>query len=118
LHGRFVLYVRIQWSFVDREVGSGHSCCCYEFPCNFPWNWKSMMLGHLLLSVNSGAHSPISLCNLPFLFKVNFHVVILNNFVVINSSKEMECIRKPNYRRGFLSLCNQNSLLIDGKLKP
>jgi hypothetical protein len=76
------------------------------------------MLGHLLVSVSNGAHSPIPLYKLPFSFQVNFHVVILNNFVVINSSKEMECIGKPNYRRGSLSLCNQNSLLIHGKSKP
>jgi hypothetical protein len=42
----------------------------------------------------------------------------LNNFVVINSSKEMEYIGKPNCRRGSLSLCNRNSLLINGKSKP
>jgi hypothetical protein len=69
------------------------------------------MLGHLLLSVNSGAYSPILLYKLPFSFQVNFHVVILNNFVVINSSKETECIGKPNCRRGSLSLCNRNSFL-------
>jgi hypothetical protein len=101
-------------SFVDREVGSGRSRC----GCEFPWNWRSIKLGHLLLSVSSGAHVPIPLCKLPFSFQVNFHIVILNNFIVINSSKEMECIGKPNYRRGSLSLCNRNSFFIDGKSKP
>jgi hypothetical protein len=75
-------------SFVDREVGNGRSHCGCEFPCVFLSNWRLVMLGHLLLSVNSGAYSPIPLCKLPFSFQVNFHVVILNNFVVINSSKE------------------------------
>ena len=75
------------------------------------------MLGHLLFSVSSGAHQPIPVCKLPFTCQVNFHVVVLNNFVVINSSKEMKCIWKPNYWCGSLSFCNQNSLLIDGKSK-
>jgi hypothetical protein len=76
------------------------------------------MLGHLLPSANSGAYLPIPLCKLPFSFQVNFHVVILNNFVVIYSSKETMCIGKPNCRCGSLSLCNRNSFLNDGKSKP
>jgi hypothetical protein len=109
---------KFRGSFADREVGSGRSRYGCEFPYDFPWNWRLMMLGHLLLSVNSGVYSPIPLYKLPFSFEVNFHVAILNNFVVINSSKEMEYIGKPNYRHGSLLLCNWNNLLIDGKSKP
>jgi hypothetical protein len=74
---------KFRGSFANREVGSGRSRCGCKFPCDFPWNWNSMMLGHLFLSVDSGTHSPIPLCKVPFSFQVSFHIVILNNFVVI-----------------------------------
>ena len=103
---------------VDQEAGSGRSHCGCEFPCNFPWNWRLMMLDHLLISISNSVHSPIPLYKLPFSFQVNFHIMILNNFIVINSSKEMECIEKPNCRHGSLLLCNHNSLFINAKSKP
>jgi hypothetical protein len=50
--------------FVDQEVGSGRSCCGYEFPCDFPWNWRSVMLdrmvdgggGYILVSIDPLLH--------------------------------------------------------------
>jgi hypothetical protein len=35
-------------SFTDREVESGRSCCGCKFPCNFLWNWKSVMLDRMV----------------------------------------------------------------------
>jgi hypothetical protein len=35
-------------SFADQEVGSGCSCCGCEFPCDFPWNCRSVIFGRMV----------------------------------------------------------------------
>jgi hypothetical protein len=35
-------------SFANREVGSGRPRCGCEFPCDFLWNWRSVMLGRVV----------------------------------------------------------------------
>jgi hypothetical protein len=39
---------KFRGSFVDQEVGSGNSHCGCEFPCDFLWNWRSVVLDRMV----------------------------------------------------------------------
>jgi hypothetical protein len=51
-------------SFAHREVENGRSCCGCEFPIDFTWNWRLVMLdrmvdgggGYILVSIDPLLH--------------------------------------------------------------